>query len=91
MREIGGPTSSPGRPTAAPLTADTLLSMEMGARTETASGRRSCIWAPEVAAGNGNMERLHERGADAASRLQVTRKIEIGLETAPEDNLRCSR
>ena len=30
MREIGGPTPSPGRPTAAPLSAGTLLSMEKG-------------------------------------------------------------
>ena len=40
MREIGGGTPSPGRPAAAPLTARTLLSMEQGARKETAAGRR---------------------------------------------------
>jgi len=40
MRENGGRTPSPGRPTAAPLTAGTPLSMEKGASMETAAGRQ---------------------------------------------------
>jgi len=75
MREIGGPTPSPGRPTAAPLTAGTPLSMEKGARTETASGRRSSIrWQAAPATTEGKTERL-------------SRTTETGLETEPEDDL----
>ena len=71
MREIGSRTPSPGRPAAAPLTANALLLMEKGARMETAAGRRRSMRAPAAAAAEGKIERLHERGADAASRLQV--------------------
>ena len=45
--------------------------MENGALKETATGRRRSMRAPAVAAAEGKIERLHERGADAASRLQV--------------------
>ena len=46
VREIGGPTPSPGHPTAAPLTARPPLSMEKGAWTETAAARRRSGQAP---------------------------------------------
>ena len=91
MRENDGGTPSPGRPAAAPVTAGTLLSAERGARMEMAVGRRRSMRAPAAAAAEGKIERLHERGAAAANRLQVTRRIETGLETAREDNLSCCR
>ena len=63
-----------GRPTAAPLTAGTPLSMEKGARMETAAGWQRNRWKPAPTAAEGKIERLDEGSADAArDRLVIAR------------------
>ena len=81
MRENGGPTPSPGRPTAAPLTANTPLSMEKGTRMETTAGRRRSTRRPAPAAAEGKIERLYERRADATGGPAADPCIRMRLES----------
>ena len=77
MRKAAARTPSPGRPTAAPLTAGPLLSMEKGERLETAAGRQRGIRKPAAAGADRKIERLHGYGADTLEpfpRLRFGRK-----------------
>ena len=66
VREDGGRTPSPVRPTAAPLTAGTPLSMERGTPMERVVGRRRSTREPAAPTAEGKFERLDEGAADAA-------------------------
>ena len=92
MRDIGGRTPSPGRPAAVPLTAGTLLSMENGARMETAAGRRCSTRRPAaLATAEGKIEWLDECPPDAArdglvmARVGPARSVQPGSAVDPRE------
>ncbi len=67
MRGNGGRDALPGRPTAAPLTANAPLLMERGADMETTAGRRRGTRGPEGQLRVVREDRTRARAADEYS------------------------